>query len=315
MLLDLEAPSRGDGAPIQDGRPGPRGLGDLENYEADRKLVKKSSEEDRYLVFSQSLNGEKQVDGEPYSDCPSLRGLDDELIFRIRDITSINLVFINIYDTLKSERLYVHFIRKFIFLKVIAWYWQPVNYLMVMLTLLSLFLIVGYISHLVIQPLREMCQMTEYIMNPDRSHLLMKGKARKFQRVIKKVQVLEHRLLIRLEEDKLEGAETTRKLSVTRQESYMVEIKVDQAQRTNESKDCTTRGLALKNKKLILQQLPFLDLGRNNDEVNEIESLLNIFARYFLHSSQLAFEQKKLKPIRVILSGHPKVLNPMHSIS
>lgn len=62
---------------------------------------------------------------------------------------------------------------------------------------------------------------------------------------------------------------------------------------------------------LILECIPYFRRYRSRLKTNEVESLLNIFARYFLHSSQIAFEQKKLKAA-VMITGFDLVYNPMN---
>lgn len=147
------------------------------------------------------MRGEKREDGEPVSYCPRLQDLDPQTIFQNRDLSSLNFVFFHIYDTTRNEQLYVYFIHQYVYQRVIEGYWRPINYFMCFLTIIGLAVLVGYINHHVIGPIREMFLMTDYILNHNQSHVRSERRTQNFQKVIKKIRVLERRLLIRLEQD------------------------------------------------------------------------------------------------------------------
>lgn len=98
----------------------------------------KSIEKGQYFVMLKSLRGEKRDPAgniDP-NTCPSLKtiGTDgnekhapSDFLFRNRDTSTLNVVFINEYDMEKDQSVYAFFVRKFIYEKVIFWYWIPIS--------------------------------------------------------------------------------------------------------------------------------------------------------------------------------------------
>lgn len=113
-----------------------------------------------------SLNKEKQTGS----------GMD----YRNRDFDEKNLVLTKVYDLRGNYYIYVHFITKKIYEQVIKMYWWPINVLVVQLTIFSACIIIIYIQKQIVEPLKFMAGIAQYLMNQDKDE----RQEVKFQRLL-----------------------------------------------------------------------------------------------------------------------------------
>lgn len=135
-------------------------------------------ERDHYHLYLKSIRGEKIQNGfenDRHVTCPSLKNLDTagrsekDFLFRNRDYYSMNMIFANEFALDYDQNLYAHFIKKYIYQKVLAWYWLPITLVSLWITLIAVTFIIFVVNKEVINPIQEMSRMTEFMLNPEKS--------------------------------------------------------------------------------------------------------------------------------------------------
>ena len=118
---------------------------------------------DHYHLYLQSIRGDKNFgSAERIQKCPSLQYLNttstslEDLMFRNRDFSSMNLIFVNEYALEYDINLYSHFIKKYIYQSVLIYYWTPIMINCVFITFIALIMIILTVNREVIEPIHEM---------------------------------------------------------------------------------------------------------------------------------------------------------------
>lgn len=256
---------------------------------------------DHFLLLFKAIRGEKFPYGSLNDDeCPSLNDLGigayskhsyNEFMFRNRNISRQNMIFINEFNLYYDLSIYIFFFRQFIYEKVYYWYWIPYSCAQILASFTVIYIIYGFVNKQVLQPLNEMSQMTEFILNPEQNqkhseifHNLME-KVKLLERRYSQMQNLNNRKQIRKEQEKIVTMDHQKNQNnseqinpqdltmVSRDEFIYHEVKKEQrdTQKIQLKK-------ALKKNNLSMDKL----IIKNPNEVDEVESLLFIFARFFL---------------------------------
>ena len=89
----------------------------------------------------------------------------------------------------KDLGLYLFFMRKYIFEKVIDWYWIPITCAQIGFSIISIMIIMYFINNQVIEQIKEMSSMTEFILNPENNQ----EHAQVFNDLVEKVKLIENR--------------------------------------------------------------------------------------------------------------------------
>ena len=118
-----------------------------------------------------------------------MSSLPQDILFRNRNISNLNMVFLNQFQMDKDLGLYLFFMRKYIFDKVIIWYWIPITCAQIGFSIMAILIIMYFINNQVLEPIKEMSSMTEFILNPENNQ----EHAQVFNDLVEKVKLIEKR--------------------------------------------------------------------------------------------------------------------------
>ena len=154
----------------------------LYNFDGDSLTVTPEDQnKNKQSLFLISLRGEKVSDEthrqQRLEECPSQKQLFqeydkstlDKLLHANRDSSSSNMIIVNEYDMDKEELIYTHFLILYIHTKVLNRYYYPITLLSILITINAIAIILFIVHREVIEPIQEMSQMTEFMLNPDKS--------------------------------------------------------------------------------------------------------------------------------------------------
>lgn len=113
--------------------------------------------QDHFLLLFRSLRGEKNDNAAINNEniCPSIDSLGfgpndgyskDEFLFRNRNISRLNMVFVNEFDLFDDLNVYILFARKFIYDTVYYLYWIPYTCAQIMASFLVITIIYRFVN-------------------------------------------------------------------------------------------------------------------------------------------------------------------------